>query len=168
MKPQFQDDDLMTMGEVAKRLRITEGTLRNWRMRGGGPPAHVFGRKALFRRSDVDAYINDQFEAPVAAPEFTPPSRAPARGRYFPWSCIAETVADAVAEVLGTNTWERNQVRNAVFDALPAAYETYMGGVIAHAGHDTSESEAVDRLRDELTVRLRPLRESRAANAQAS
>jgi excisionase family DNA binding protein len=170
MKPIFQDDELMTLAEVATRLRTGPGTIRNWRVVGAGPPGVRFGRNVLFRRSDVEAWINDKFEAPVSPPEFTPAGDAPARGRYFPWCVAAETVAEEVADALGASEHERAVIRNAVFDALPAFYDAYMGGIAGHAKHDASEKEALERFCAALTEGLRPVRASRetASPAEAS
>lgn len=166
MKPQFLDDDLMTIEEVSKRIRTPVGTIRQWRVYGqygGGPPAARFGARILFRKSDVEAWINDRFEAPVAPPEFTPPGDAPARGRYFPWACIAEVTAEEVADSLGATGWQRNTIRNAVFDALPSAYDAYMAGIVTHGKHDASEQEAMARFRGSLTERLRAVHDAHAA-----
>jgi excisionase family DNA binding protein len=49
--------DLMTLPEVAEAVRAPEGTLRYWRHRGEGPPSFRIGRRVVYRRSDVEAWI---------------------------------------------------------------------------------------------------------------
>ena len=52
-------DTHLTTGELAKRWKMKEATLRNWRYRGTGPrylkPSGVRG-KALYKLSDVLAW----------------------------------------------------------------------------------------------------------------
>lgn len=38
-----QSGDLMTIGELAIRLRVSVGCIRAWRLRGEGPPAVRLG-----------------------------------------------------------------------------------------------------------------------------
>lgn len=54
--------DLMTMKEVAAYMRTPLKTLRHWRYTGQGPRFARVGRRLLARRSDVDAWLNQQFE----------------------------------------------------------------------------------------------------------
>jgi DNA-binding transcriptional MerR regulator len=43
---------------AAKRLNVTEPTLRTWRCRGKGPAFYKgIGRRILYRQSDLDLYI---------------------------------------------------------------------------------------------------------------
>ena len=56
---------LLTPDEVAAELRVTTGTLRNWRYLDSGRPPHMWrgpayvkrGHRALYRRDAVDAYL---------------------------------------------------------------------------------------------------------------
>ncbi|CAI7979451.1 hypothetical protein FRAHR75_620017 [Frankia sp. Hr75.2] len=48
---------LMTVDEVAEYLRTTPTALYTMRHRGEGPPAVKVGRKLLYARSDLDAYL---------------------------------------------------------------------------------------------------------------
>jgi DNA-binding transcriptional MerR regulator len=55
-------DALLTPSEVAERVRRPVATVRYWRAMGIGPKsANVHGR-VLFRQSDVERWINEQFE----------------------------------------------------------------------------------------------------------
>lgn len=58
--------DLMTTTEVAERLRVPEPTLRYWRHQGAGPPSFKLGRRVLYRRDDVDAWLARQVNAGLA------------------------------------------------------------------------------------------------------
>lgn len=46
----------LTDKELTKRWRLARGTLANWRLAGKGPAYIRFGRKILYRLSDVEAY----------------------------------------------------------------------------------------------------------------
>jgi excisionase family DNA binding protein len=55
-------DKLMFVGEVAERLRCSEGALR-WKMHAGTAPKHAkLGGRVVFRESDVESYIEAAFE----------------------------------------------------------------------------------------------------------
>lgn len=45
--------------EAAARLRLTVGTLANWRVTGEGPPYIKFGRKVLYPLAQIEKFEND-------------------------------------------------------------------------------------------------------------
>lgn len=47
----------MTRPEVGDLLRTPVQTLAQWAWRGYGPPHVLVGRKALYRRKDVESWI---------------------------------------------------------------------------------------------------------------
>lgn len=49
--------DLLTSGEVAQYLRVTEHTLRQQRWRGIGPPYVRTAGRVLYRREDVEQWL---------------------------------------------------------------------------------------------------------------
>lgn len=53
---------LMTMAEVAEMTRIPENTLRFYRHKGSGPKSALIGGRVMYRRADVDAWINEAFD----------------------------------------------------------------------------------------------------------
>lgn len=55
--------DLLTTAEVAAMLRAPEPTVRYWRMKGTGPNGFRVGRRVLYRRADVDAWLAAQEQA---------------------------------------------------------------------------------------------------------
>lgn len=55
----MDDDDLMTTAEVAALYHRPEGTLRQWRHRGYGPKHFLLGGIAMYRRSNVQAFLAD-------------------------------------------------------------------------------------------------------------
>lgn len=55
--------DLMTLEEVAERLRVPVPTLRYWRARGEGPNGFKLGGRLRYRCSDVEAWIEEQYAA---------------------------------------------------------------------------------------------------------
>lgn len=56
--------DLMTTNEVADYLKIPDATLRFYRHKGIGPKSfRLGGRRVMYRRQDVDAWLMDQINA---------------------------------------------------------------------------------------------------------
>jgi excisionase family DNA binding protein len=154
----------MTMTEVARRIRVPLETLRKWRMTGGGPPGVKMGVRVMFRRADVEAWINAKFEPPVSPPAIDPPNEARAEARYFPWCYLVEAVSEAVAEVFDPTRTEMNTINNAVWDALPDTYDAYMTAVANGSPHAWAQGAAMKELRDGLAQHLRPLRKARKAD----
>lgn len=54
--------ELMTVDEVAAAYRLSANTLRFWRSqgRGDGPPSFRLGRRVMYRRSDCEAWVEEQ------------------------------------------------------------------------------------------------------------
>ena len=52
--------ELMTTREVAELLRRPVETLRYWRWRGEGPPAFKVGRRVMYRRSALEAWLAER------------------------------------------------------------------------------------------------------------
>jgi excisionase family DNA binding protein len=48
---------LLTLSETAELLRLSERTLERWRVVGGGPVFCKLGKRVLYRRIDLDAWI---------------------------------------------------------------------------------------------------------------
>lgn len=58
---------------IARRLGITPGTYRKWRMAGKGPEAFVLSKKVVARVEAVDAYIAEREQAAMRPkPEMRP------------------------------------------------------------------------------------------------
>jgi excisionase family DNA binding protein len=53
-------DDLLTVDEIAEQLRVPAGTFRSWRYRDIGPKSIKLGRRVVYRRSDVEAWLAKQ------------------------------------------------------------------------------------------------------------
>lgn len=49
--------DLITTAEAAALLRVAPETLRYWRWRGEGPRSFRAGRRVLYERADVVAWL---------------------------------------------------------------------------------------------------------------
>jgi excisionase family DNA binding protein len=60
-------DTLLTLPEVADRLRVSEDTLRHWRYVGTGPISIKIGRHVRYRPEDVSAWVDAQAESPQPA-----------------------------------------------------------------------------------------------------
>jgi DNA-binding transcriptional MerR regulator len=52
------DEPFLTETEAAEVIRVSARTLRRWRAKGTGPPiAGYAGRRALYRRSELLAWL---------------------------------------------------------------------------------------------------------------
>ena len=51
------ETELLTIGEAAELLRTPVATLRYWRHRNTGPRSFRLGRRVLYRRDDLHAWI---------------------------------------------------------------------------------------------------------------
>lgn len=56
-------NDLMRTEEVSEETGIPAATLRYWRHIGTGPRSAKLGRRVVYRRSDVEAWIAAAFDA---------------------------------------------------------------------------------------------------------
>ena len=59
--------DLLTITEAAELLRAPVATLRYWRHLGTGPHSFRLGRRVLYRRADLHAWIDTQHRQDSAA-----------------------------------------------------------------------------------------------------
>ena len=50
----------MTVDEAAAELLISRRTLDRLASRGEGPPRYRVGRRIIYRRADVEAYLEEQ------------------------------------------------------------------------------------------------------------
>jgi hypothetical protein len=58
--PVGNDEDFLTLPEVAEILRVPVNTLRWWRQRGDGPPFFKIGRHLVTTIGDLRAWIQAQ------------------------------------------------------------------------------------------------------------
>src|SRR3712207_5532309 len=61
--------ELLTIAEAAELVRAPVATLRYWRHLGTGPRSFRLGRRVLYRREDVHAWIDAQHGQSTASPE---------------------------------------------------------------------------------------------------
>lgn len=58
--------DTLTIRQVVEEYSIPENTLRWWRKNGGGPdgfpPGFTVGRLVRYRRDDIEAWFQTQYE----------------------------------------------------------------------------------------------------------
>lgn len=54
-------DDLLSTAEVATLIRTPSSTLRYWRHQGTGPRSAKLGRRVVYRRAEVVAWLDAQF-----------------------------------------------------------------------------------------------------------
>jgi len=55
--------DLLSIEEVATELGIPVPTLRYWRTRSEGPRSFRLGRRVVYKRTDIEAWINEAYES---------------------------------------------------------------------------------------------------------
>jgi DNA-binding transcriptional MerR regulator len=60
-------DALLTPAEVAEQLRRPVATVRYWRAMGIGPKSANVGGRVLYRESDVEKWLEEQFSDADAA-----------------------------------------------------------------------------------------------------
>lgn len=61
-------DELLSTKETSELLNIPVGTLRWWRHTGEGPRSFKLGAKTVrYRRSDVEAWLTEQYERASAS-----------------------------------------------------------------------------------------------------
>ncbi len=53
--------EFLTIAEVARELGVSEKTVRYWRYTGTGPKSARLGRRVLYRRSDLNDWVNAAF-----------------------------------------------------------------------------------------------------------
>jgi predicted DNA-binding transcriptional regulator AlpA len=54
-------DLVLGLKATAERINVPEKTLRHWRSLGKGPRGVRIGRRVMFRVSDIDAWLDQQF-----------------------------------------------------------------------------------------------------------
>jgi excisionase family DNA binding protein len=54
------EKEFLTTAEAAELLRTPIGTMYQWRHRNEGPPAHKIGKRLLYKRVDLLAWIGGQ------------------------------------------------------------------------------------------------------------
>jgi hypothetical protein len=57
------EQDLMTRAEVAEMCRQSVETVRYWAYAGKGPKSFRVGKRALYRRADVEKWLREQYAA---------------------------------------------------------------------------------------------------------
>jgi excisionase family DNA binding protein len=57
-------DVFLTTDEVADWLHTSPATLRYWRYRGEGPKSFKAGKRRLYRRADVEQWVEHRVETP--------------------------------------------------------------------------------------------------------
>lgn len=58
--PIAPDEELLTLPEVAARLRVPVNTLRWWRQQGTGPAFFKLGRRLVTTTGDLRAWLEQQ------------------------------------------------------------------------------------------------------------
>jgi excisionase family DNA binding protein len=60
---QTREGDLLLLPEVARLTRLSESTIRWLRHHGRGPAAFRLGRRLVFRRGEVEAWLRQHEQA---------------------------------------------------------------------------------------------------------
>jgi predicted DNA-binding transcriptional regulator AlpA len=53
--------NLLNIAETSARTRTPEATLRFWRYQGVGPKSFKVGRRVMYKRADVDRWLEEQY-----------------------------------------------------------------------------------------------------------
>lgn len=72
--------DLVGVEEVASMIGVSPSTVRWWRQTGKGPRSARIGKQVKFKRSEVEAWLEAQFEQQSSKPvdyQFNPLGRRP-------------------------------------------------------------------------------------------
>lgn len=64
---QATESQLLTVNEVADETSIPVQTLYWYRHKGTGPKCARFGKRLMYRRQDLEAWISEAFETGVAS-----------------------------------------------------------------------------------------------------
>ncbi len=59
----MQDDELLTLQDVARQLSVNEKTIRRW-IQSGELPAIEIARKYRIRRSDLQIFLDKHYKQP--------------------------------------------------------------------------------------------------------
>ena len=59
----YAHPDLLTITEAAELLRAPVATLRYWRHLGTGPRSFRLGRRVLYRRADLQLWLDERRDA---------------------------------------------------------------------------------------------------------
>ena len=57
-------DEMLTLQEACRVLRVPEGTLRYWRHLGAGPHSFKIGRHVRYWRADLTLWLTEQTNLP--------------------------------------------------------------------------------------------------------
>jgi excisionase family DNA binding protein len=66
MSATLSTSDFLTNDDIAQLVRVPVSTVRYWKHMGEGPRSLKVGRRVLYRREDVDAWLAAKYEAPEA------------------------------------------------------------------------------------------------------
>ncbi len=69
----MSDDELLTVVEVAERLKVNQQTVRNWLDRGDMRETRVGSRRVRIRKSDLEAFLQAR-----SGTNLKPPGKQPA------------------------------------------------------------------------------------------
>lgn len=74
-------NEFLTMSELAEELRTTPSTLRYWRREGAGPQWIKIGKRVIYRRTDVEAWLGEKRLEPPAPHRVEVPEARPRTDR---------------------------------------------------------------------------------------
>ncbi len=106
------EDDILTIEEVAKYLRVSERTVYDWAQKGEIPAGKI-GTVWRFKKTEIEKWVNERLSAPVKAVEVSAPVKvgnilSPDRIVFINHSTKQDALV-ALAQNLGTSP----QVKNA-------------------------------------------------------
>jgi predicted DNA-binding transcriptional regulator AlpA len=60
----MSSDQLLTLDQFAEMVNTPVNTVRYWRQSGYGPQSARIGRRVMYRRAEVAAWLDEQFAKP--------------------------------------------------------------------------------------------------------
>jgi PTS system nitrogen regulatory IIA component len=64
------DDDILTIEEVAKYLRVSERTVYDWAQKGEIPSGKI-GTVWRFKKAEIEKWVNDRLSMNRMSPQFS-------------------------------------------------------------------------------------------------
>lgn len=66
--PQKKSTDILTVQQAADFMGLSRNTLDAWRYRGFGPPHIALGRKIVYRRQAIEAWMEKRTRTSTSSP----------------------------------------------------------------------------------------------------
>ncbi len=68
-KIDWENEELLRSEAAAELLGVPRETMKSWRSEGRGPRSFKLGNVVLYRKSDLIAWLDEQYEAGLRRPD---------------------------------------------------------------------------------------------------